>query len=57
MNDICRQGEVVSCDWGDNIGHQVEEPDDPKLKKRGRQFIYFMLLLTLLLVAWQKIYD
>ena len=57
MNDICRQGEVVSCDWDDGSGHQTEEPDDPQLKKLGRQIIYFVLLLTSVLVAWQKIYD
>ena len=33
------------------------EPDDPELKRYGRWIIYFMLLVTLAIVVWQKIYD
>tara|TARA_B100000700_G_scaffold190837_1_gene210252 strand:- start:2567 stop:2731 length:165 start_codon:yes stop_codon:yes gene_type:complete len=33
------------------------EPDDPKLKRYGRWIIYFMLLVTLAIVVWQKLYD
>ena len=33
------------------------EPDDTKHKMYGRLVIYFMVLVTLAIVAWQKLYD
>lgn len=33
------------------------EPEDPKHKMYGRLVIYFMVLVTLAIVAWQKLYD
>ena len=32
-------------------------PEDPKHKMYGRLVIYFMVLVTLAIVAWQKLYD
>ena len=60
INDIWRQGKVMDGGVGGGSYSVTDggvEPDDPELKRYGRWIIYFMLLVTLAIVVWQKIYD
>ena len=60
MTDIYRQGKAMDGGVGGgsySVTDGGNEPDDPKHKMYGRLVIYFMLLITLAIVVWQKLYD